>query len=80
LHQNGTRPDCGWWQAEAVRDGRQPASDPDAGDVEEIRQGLRLYRRRDEPLTTGSRTTAKNRYLKRLVDGWWESGYELDEP
>ena len=32
-----------WRQAEAVRDGRQPAADPDAQELEEIGDGLRLY-------------------------------------
>jgi hypothetical protein len=50
-----------WRQAEAVRDGRQPAADPDAHELEESREGERIYRR-----SGGVRT------VKRLVDGRWE--------
>ena len=50
-----------WRQADAVRDGRQPEADPDAPELEEIRGGVRVYRR-----SQGLRT------VKRLVDGYWE--------
>ena len=52
-----------WRQAEAVLDGRQPPADPDAPELEEIGEGLRLYRR-----SSGFRT------VKRLVGGRWERG------
>jgi hypothetical protein len=47
-----------WQQAAAVRDGRQHPVDPDAHDLVEIRDGVRIYKR--DGLT------------KRLVDGQWE--------
>ena len=47
-----------WRQAEAVRDGIQPALDPDADDLEAIGNGYRVYR-------DGLRKT--------LVDGRWDA-------
>lgn len=47
-----------WRQAQAVRDGLQPALDPDADDLLELRDDLRIYR---------------DRQAKRLVDGWWHA-------
>lgn len=54
-----------WRSAEAVRDGRQPAVDPDIEALEELRDGLRLYTAR--PGSDGAR-----RLCKRLVDGMWQ--------
>ena len=54
-----------WRQAEAVRDGRQPGSDPDAQELEEIRGGIRVYGREQ-------RAMGAVRVVKRLVDGHWE--------
>jgi hypothetical protein len=53
-----------WQEAEAVRDGRQPSADPDAHDLVEIGDGVRLYR--------------ADRLIKKLIDGRWER-IELDE-
>jgi hypothetical protein len=47
-----------WLQAQAVRDGSQPAADPDIEDLEAIGDGYRLYR-------DGLRKT--------LVDQRWEA-------
>jgi hypothetical protein len=47
-----------WLQAQAVREGLQPALDPDADDLVEIRDELRIYR---------------DRQAKQLVDGWWHA-------
>jgi hypothetical protein len=52
-----------WQEAEAVRDGRQPPADPDAPDLVEIRDGVRLYR---------------DGLSKRLVDGRWETEQHED--
>jgi len=59
-----------WRLAEAVRDGRQPATDPDFLELEEIGDGVRLYRA--ENGAEGHRMT------KRLVDGHWQTSYEVD--
>lgn len=47
-----------WLQADAVRDGRQPASDPDAADLERIEDGFRVY---------------AGGLCKRLLDGRWKT-------
>ena len=47
-----------WRQAQAVLDGLQPAIDPDADDLVELRAELRIYR---------------DGHSKRLVDGWWHT-------
>jgi hypothetical protein len=53
-----------WRQAQAVQEGLQPSVDPDADDLLELRDDLRIYR---------------DRHAKRLVDGWWHSGAEARE-
>ena len=47
-----------WRQAQAVLDGLQPAVDPDAVDLVELRDEVRIYR---------------GRHAKQLVDGWWHA-------
>jgi hypothetical protein len=70
-----------WQQATAVQQGDQPAADPDASDLVEMADGLRLYRREsDGTPTNGAKTSAADRPCKRLVDGRWETSYEADEP
>jgi hypothetical protein len=60
-----------WRQATAVRTGEQPAADPDGQDIEELGDGIRLYRREaDSPVG--------HRLCKRLVDGRWETSIEVD--
>src|SRR5881392_1608485 len=61
-----------WRQAEAVRDGRQPAADPDAQELEEIRDGIRFYGREQ-------RAMVSFRVVKRLVDGHWERDVVPDD-
>ena len=61
-----------WRQAEAVRDGRQPAADPDAQELEEIRDGIRLYGWEEQSTVDGRAATVSLRVVKRLVDGHWE--------
>ena len=51
-----------WQLAEAVRSGDQPHMDPDAADLVEMADDLRLYARR-----------AGQRMRKRLIDGRWET-------
>jgi hypothetical protein len=68
-----------WRQAPAVLRGEQPATDPDAPELEELGDGIRLYRRENQPSAiqgAGSRQTL--RLCKRLVDGRWETSYEAD--
>ena len=62
-----------WRQAEAVRDGRQPAADPDAQELEEIGDGLRLYGwEQQRARVAGGAAIVSLRLVKRLVDGHWE--------
>jgi hypothetical protein len=56
-----------WRQADAVRDGRQPATDPDSEQLERIDEGLRVY---GPQISHGVRA----RRCKQLVDGVWVSG------
>ena len=53
-----------WREAEAVRDGRQPPSDPDAKDLEEIRDGVRYYRGDEH-----------HRMIKTLVGDAWDTSF-----
>ncbi|MFY9578342.1 MAG: hypothetical protein WAQ33_03385 [Gaiellaceae bacterium] len=58
-----------WQQAEAVRDGRQSATDPDSFKLEELVDG------REEQVTVadGRRSLVTYRLTKALVDGWWQT-------
>jgi hypothetical protein len=51
-----------WQQARAVREGRQDRADPDAEHLVRCRDDIREYEPRPG-----------RRYLKRLVDGRWET-------
>ena len=63
-----------WRQAEAVRSGRQPATDPDAHELEEIGDGVRYYGCDRQRLTVDGRPALVTfRIVKQLVDGWWET-------
>jgi hypothetical protein len=68
-----------WRQAPAVLRGEQPATDPDAPDLEELGEGIRLYRREPQSSTfNGASSGVTQRLCKRLVDGRWETSYEAD--
>jgi hypothetical protein len=69
-----------WDRADAVRRGEQSRVDPDALELEEIRDGLRLYSIREESrrIVEGSAEIVTTRMTKRLVDGWWETRYEVE--
>jgi hypothetical protein len=68
-----------WRQATAVQTGEQPAADPDAPDLEELGDGVRLYRREIEPSTVGGGDSrVQPRLCKRLVAGRWETSIEVD--
>ena len=51
-----------WQQARAVREGRQDGADPDAEHLVRCRDDIREYEPRPG-----------RRYVKRLVDGRWET-------
>ena len=61
-------------------DGRPPTVDPDAWELEELRDGLRLYRTREEhrDLVDGRPALVIQRLTKHLVDGWWATVYEVE--
>jgi hypothetical protein len=67
-----------WRQAPAVLRGDQPATDPDAPDLEELGDGIRLYRRETQSSVNGSTSSETHRLCKRLVDGRWETSFEAD--
>jgi hypothetical protein len=68
-----------WRQATAVQAGEQPAADPDGQDIEELGDGIRLYRREAKPsIFNGGDSLVGHRLCKRLVDGRWETSIEVD--
>jgi hypothetical protein len=68
-----------WRQAPAVLRGEQPSTDPDAPDLEELGDGIRLYRREVQAGTVnGDSSPVTLRLCKRLVDGRWETSVETD--
>ena len=58
-----------WEQADAVRDGRQPAVDPDLELLQDFGDGYRIYRPAGGNGTNGIPT--REPFTKTLVDGWW---------
>src|SRR5207253_109174 len=69
-----------WCQAEAVQRGEQPASDPDAQDLEELGEGVRRYGIDTQRTTVDGRPTiVTHRLCKRLVDGRWEVSLEVEQ-
>jgi hypothetical protein len=66
-----------WRQADAVRRGLQPNIDPDAWQLVETRESLRIYDIREQQRQTIDDRPAlvTQRMTKRLVDGWWETSY-----
>jgi hypothetical protein len=69
-----------WRQAAAVQRGEQPATDPDAWGLDELRDGLRLYNVRDQrrDVIDGQRVLVTQRLTKRLVDDRWATVYETE--
>src|SRR5207247_10842257 len=68
-----------WEQAEAVRDGLQPRIDPDGSELQEIDEGLRIYRSHDVGGTIDGRPAIPSqRLVKRLAHGLWESEIEVE--
>lgn len=58
-----------WELAQAVREGRQPASDPDREQLEALGEGCRIYATH---ITDGQNGTTVERFLKTLVDDSWK--------
>jgi hypothetical protein len=68
-----------WEQAKAVREGRLPRIDPDGVDLQEIDDGVRIYRSREVPGTMDGRPAIlSQRLVKRLANGNWESDVEVE--
>jgi hypothetical protein len=69
-----------WRQAPSVQLGEQPATDPDAYELEELKEGLRLYSTREQQRRTveGRRVLVTQRLTKRLADGRWTTVYETE--
>lgn len=69
-----------WRQADAVARGEQSATDPDAWDLDELGDGVRLYDIREEhrQVVDGQPVLVIQRMTKRLVDGRWETVYEVE--
>ena len=68
-----------WEQAEAVRDGRQSATDPDSFELEELVDGVRYYGREEQvTVVDGRRSLVTYRLTKALVDGWWQRSNVLE--
>jgi hypothetical protein len=69
-----------WRRADAVQQGEQPSRDPDAADLEEIRDGVRRYGSETrEAVVDGRSVTVTHRLCKRLREGRWETVYELEQ-
>jgi hypothetical protein len=68
-----------WQQAEAVRHGEQPATDPDGHELEELGKSLRLYGRESHQTTIeGQPAIVTQRLCKRLTAGRWETSLEVE--
>ena len=67
-----------WRQAAAVRDGRQPAVDPEANELEAVGEGIRIYRCAEQWAPTSHAQRPMLRRVKRLVDGWWQTSFEAE--
>jgi|SRR5437588_8516650 len=68
-----------WRQAPAVVRGEQPATDPDAQDLEELHDGLRRYGVETQTTTHDGRPAlVTHRFCKRLRDERWEVTYEVE--
>jgi hypothetical protein len=68
-----------WQQADAVARGEQPASDPDAQDLEQLGDGVRLYGvETHHTVVEGLPAVVTHRLCKRLRDGRWEATLEVE--
>ena len=63
-----------WCQADAVRDGRQPQTDPDLLELESIGDGVRYYGcEQAQTNVDGRPARVSTRLTKTLTDGAWET-------
>jgi len=61
-----------WQQAAAVRGGRQPATDPDSFELEELGDKIRYYGREEQRrIVDGEAALLTVRMTKAIVDGEW---------
>jgi hypothetical protein len=68
-----------WRQAPAVLSGEQSATDPDAPELEELGDGIRLYRREVQAgALNGASGRVTQRLCKRLIDGRWVTSIETE--
>jgi hypothetical protein len=63
-----------------VQRGEQSATDPDAYELEEIEDGLRVYAVREEHrgMIDGHPMLVTQRMTKRLIDDRWVTSYEVE--
>jgi hypothetical protein len=62
-----------WEQANAVRSGAAPRTDPHRAELTELQDGLRIYGVEVETTTfDGAAALIERRFCKRLVDGEWQ--------
>ena len=69
-----------WRQAPSVQRGEQPATDPNAFELEAFSEAVRLYNVREEhrDVVDGRPALVIQRLTKRLVDGRWATVYEIE--
>jgi N-acetyl-anhydromuramyl-L-alanine amidase AmpD len=68
-----------WRQAAAGLRGEQPATDPDAHDLEELHEGLRRYGVETQQTTMEGRpAVVTHRFCKRLRNERWEVTLEVE--
>lgn len=69
-----------WQQAPSVQHADQPSTDPDAWELEELGDGLRLYNVREEQrqVVDGRPALVIQRLTKHLEDGRWQTIYEVE--
>ena len=78
--QNRLAQQAHWRQAAAVQTGEQSPTDPDAYELDELQEGVRLYGIREQHRETveGRKVLVTRRLTKRLVDGRWATVYETE--
>ena len=69
-----------WREALSVQRGEQPSTDPDVWELEERRNGTRLYSAREQQrqIVEGRPVLVTQRLTKQLVNGRWETVYEVE--
>lgn len=68
-----------WQQAASVQDGHQPRIDPDNAELEELGDGIRIYRLYEvDGFMDGHPAVITRHVVKTLVGGEWQSELEID--